>query len=110
MTQSLSDTIARLREIRATCDAQAKTLEGYDVAFSYQAYEPMRQEHYKMMSTINALAEHVKTLRSAPEAAKKHLEYCGYGDSWERECAQEAKLEDKIEEALTATDLTKGEL
>lgn len=37
-------------------------------------------------------------LHDALQAAKDHLEYCGYGDSWERECAE--GLSDQIEEAL----------
>ena len=32
--------------------------------------------------------------------AKEHLDYCGYGDSWERECAKASKLEEKIDAAL----------
>lgn len=40
----------------------------------------------------------VETLQSASE----HLEYCGYGDRWERECAQATNLEDRIMEALEA--------
>lgn len=34
--------------------------------------------------------------------ASSHLEYCGYGDKWERECAREQKLEEKIIAALVA--------
>jgi hypothetical protein len=36
----------------------------------------------------------------ALEAAQAHLSYCGYGDSWERECAMADKLPEKIEAAL----------
>lgn len=43
----------------------------------------------------------VCTLIAALEAAHAHLEYCGYGDSWERECAVEEKLDQKITDALT---------
>jgi hypothetical protein len=32
--------------------------------------------------------------------AGAHLDYCGYGDSWERECAVHAKLPKKIEAAI----------
>jgi hypothetical protein len=45
----------------------------------------------------------IKTLRKALTAAKDHLEYCGYGDSWERECAEEQGLPEKLEEALELT-------
>lgn len=42
-----------------------------------------------------------KQLLNALEAAKDHLEYCGYGDSWERECAGN-ELPNKIEAAIEA--------
>lgn len=32
--------------------------------------------------------------------AKEHLEYCGYGDSWERECAD--GLDKEIDAAIEA--------
>jgi hypothetical protein len=28
--------------------------------------------------------------------AHKHLEYCGYGDEWERNCARDSKLDECI--------------
>lgn len=37
-------------------------------------------------------------LYKALKAARDHLDYCGYGDKWERECA--GNLEEQIEEAL----------
>ena len=43
-------------------------------------------------------------LRVALRAAEQHLEYCGYGDKWERECAKSAKLPEQIANALTAYD------
>lgn len=43
----------------------------------------------------------IKKLRGALEAAKRHLEYCSYGDHWERECARQEKLEEKIDAALS---------
>lgn len=45
-----------------------------------------------------------KQLYEALKAAKEHLDYCGYGDSWERECARAQKLEEKIDEALAAAE------
>ena len=44
----------------------------------------------------------IEELISALKAASEHLDYCGYGDSWERECAQSSKLPQQIESALTA--------
>lgn len=46
----------------------------------------------------------VEELRDALEAAKHHLEYCGYGDRWEADCAREEKLQEKIEAALKRAD------
>ena len=39
-------------------------------------------------------------LVEALEAAESHLDYCGYGDEWERECAE--GLPEKIASALSA--------
>ena len=44
-----------------------------------------------------------RQLYDALLAASDHLDYCGYGDSWERECAVEHKLEERITQALEAT-------
>jgi hypothetical protein len=43
-----------------------------------------------------------KQLTKALRAASDHLDYCGYGDKWERECAEAEKLSEKIEAALDA--------
>ena len=32
--------------------------------------------------------EKIKQLHEALQAASDHLDYCGWGDSWERECAE----------------------
>lgn len=40
----------------------------------------------------------------ALKAAKEHLDFCGYGDSYERECARAAKLEEQITEAIAAAE------
>lgn len=34
--------------------------------------------------------------------AVAHLDYTGYGDNWERECADHSKLPERLERALTA--------
>lgn len=41
-------------------------------------------------------------LYKALKAAAEHLNYCGYGDSWERSVAEAAGLEKEIDEALEA--------
>jgi hypothetical protein len=43
-----------------------------------------------------------KDLVEALKAAEEHLSYCGYGDSWERECAED--LPEQISAALAAAD------
>ena len=45
--------------------------------------------------------ETMKALADALKAARDHLEYVGYGDAWERECAESIGLEDEIKEALS---------
>ena len=49
------------------------------------------------------LRKQVKLLREALTDAKAHLDYCGYGDAWEREIARAQKLEEKIDRALEHT-------
>jgi len=55
------------------------------------------------MLTIMSEKEQIRILREALEAAHSHLSYCGYGDSWERECAKDEGLDDKIQAALDQT-------
>lgn len=42
-------------------------------------------------------------LRDALSDAVEHLDYCGYGDKWERECADHAKLPEKLTRVLDET-------
>lgn len=44
--------------------------------------------------------ESMKAIAEALQAAVEHLDYCGYGDSYERECAREDELPEKLEDAL----------
>lgn len=44
--------------------------------------------------------EIIDRLKAALTAAKEHLEWTGYGDSWERECARNCELASTIETAL----------
>ena len=43
-------------------------------------------------------------LLEALRAASEHLDYCGYGDKWERECAKAAGLEKQINAAIEAAE------
>lgn len=53
---------------------------------------------------VKELTDLEKLLLEALKEARDHLEYCGYGDKWERECAQEAKLSQKIDAAVVAAE------
>lgn len=46
------------------------------------------------------LTELETELLEALRAAHDHLEYSGYGDKWEMECAEHNKLPEKIQAAL----------
>ena len=49
---------------------------------------------------LDAANKTIAELREALEAASDHLDYVGYGDSWEQECAEATGLEKKINAAL----------
>ncbi len=60
-----------------------------------------RQEENRAKRTeIERRAAAYPDLLEALKAASDHLDYCGYGDSWERECAVASGLEKQIEDAL----------
>ncbi len=42
----------------------------------------------------------INALHDALTEAEKHLEFCGYGDSYERDCARSSGLPEKITKAL----------
>ncbi len=42
----------------------------------------------------------IAKLEDALYAASRHLNYCGWGDSWERECADEQGIPEQVEQAL----------
>lgn len=44
--------------------------------------------------------QEIQQVVTALKAASDHLEYCGYGDAWERECATTEGLPKQIEDAL----------
>ena len=41
--------------------------------------------------------------------AQQHLEFCGYGDTYERECARDDKLPERISKALQEAEEILGE-
>lgn len=44
--------------------------------------------------------EIIAGLLDALVAAKEHLDWAGWGDSYERECARDAKLPERINDAI----------
>lgn len=44
----------------------------------------------------------IQKLVEALEQAQEHLDYCNWGDKWEREVAEGQKLPDKIQDAVEA--------
>jgi hypothetical protein len=57
---------------------------------------------FERSKAFQKLAEELEVknekLTKALKVASDHLDYCGYGDSWERECARAAKLPEQIAE------------
>lgn len=49
----------------------------------------MKTDRERIYQLVHALSE-----------ARDHLDYCGYGDKWERECAKESGLQELIEDTL----------
>lgn len=52
-----------------------------------------------MTNKMTVPFEEYKALFDAFEEAKTHLEWTGYGDSWERECAYDGNLPQTIDKA-----------
>lgn len=59
----------------------------------------MNNENVKVIS----FSEY-KSLVKLFQEAVAHLEYCGYGDAWERECADVDKLPQRLERMVRRTD------
>lgn len=75
-----------------------KALGGPTAAPGWDGRPPRKSEPVPNQS------ESPPTLREMLIAAKDHLEWTGYGDKYERECAREDRLEEKIQAALDAPD------
>lgn len=62
----------------------------------------------KTAHTPNSWTALEQTLFNALVAAQQHLEYCGYGDKWERDIAKAKKLPEQVETALAKALETKA--
>lgn len=49
---------------------------------------------------VREVCDHAGTLVDLLDEARRHLEYCGYGDAWERECAEHAELPSRLADAI----------
>lgn len=67
-------------------------------------YEPYHTES-SAREVARYVARRISKLTKTLEAAEQHLDYCGYGDKWERECADASGLP-----KLIAKVLNKGEI
>ena len=56
-------------------------------------YEELKQKCIELKAKNTELYDALKE-------ASAHLDYCGYGDRYERDCARESGLMEKIEKAL----------
>ena len=68
-------------------ETDSGTAEIYDVeVVLFKDYDALLIKYTELLETL--------------KKAHEHLEYCGYGDSWESECAEAIGLPDLIEAAL----------
>ena len=86
------------REIRLCrkCSSSNPKWASFDVKQSQESIRKHKEE-----KRLIHLAEHPRSLesiRSLLNEAYDHLQYCNWGDSWERECAGD--LPERIEKAL----------
>ena len=50
---------------------------------------------------MDDLMKTLKEVVEIAEALRDHLDYCGWGDSWERECAEADNLSGRADAAIT---------
>lgn len=57
------------------------------------------------MTKKQRLQKAAPKLLKALKKAQEHLDYCNYGDNWERECAMHSKLPETIKKAIEAAEI-----
>jgi DNA repair exonuclease SbcCD ATPase subunit len=112
--------VKRLREIIAQANAAIKSTTGLSKPEDWggigylidKIAEARDQNEARAEAAETQLAEkdrRIEELADALKAAHKHLEYCGYGDDWERGCAEVDGLDEQITEALRNYENTLAE-
>lgn len=69
--------------------------EGWAQVARAAGLEPVDVESQARLA-LKVAAEILEVLK----LAEQHLSYCGYGDSWERSCADHDKLPERISEVI----------
>jgi len=78
-------------------DIKETLLDIYSDGGEWDDMEPIIDD---ALARIAALEVSLKEAVDMLKEAHDHLEYCGYGDKWERECAREDKLDERIVNVL----------
>lgn len=92
--------------VNVSPDQVPDTMRGPTCAATMEAWKRVGEAAVTYLTTEReaALMAQVERLREALQAASDHLDYCGYGDAYERECAHASGLADQIETALATLD------
>lgn len=69
-----------------------------------RSYLHQINEHLKEANILKQLNGLITQLKDALEDAENHLDFTGYGDSYERDCARQERLPEKIQEAIKAAE------
>lgn len=72
---------------------------GEMIAYRFNDYDSQRIINDQQEQEIITLRIQNEKLKDALQSASAHLDYCGYGDSWERQGTE--GLEEQIKEALS---------
>ena len=80
-------------------DIKECLLDIYSDGGEWEDFEPHIDD---ILSRIAALEARLKEAVVMLDEAHKHLEFCGYGDACERDCARDDKLDQRITAILEA--------
>ncbi len=88
-----------LREELRDIASDKKSIDASDMPALYKGLDWVCAVDTKIAKILDKLGQ--PKMYEALQAAQDHLEYCGYGDEWEREGADASGLPHKIQEALS---------